>query len=465
MEKDLLIIGGGPGGYVAAIRAAQLGAKVLLVEQQALGGTCLHQGCIPTKALYKNAEVMNTLKKADEFGIRLKEYSLSMKIVQSRKQEVIQCLHKGIIQLMKIHGVPVKYGQGRLLDSSTVEITDFSGHQEKISAQHILIATGSKASNIPIAGANLPGVLTSAEVLELEEIPQQMIIIGGGVIGLEFAGIFQAFGAQVTVLELLPRILPLMDEELIKRMIPLLKKRGIRIETGVRVQEIKQTSDSLTVLAKDKKDSPVEYNTDLVLIATGRSPHTECLGLDEVGVKYDRTGIEVDRRFATSVSGVHAVGDVIGGQMLAHVASYQGRVLAENLFRSPVCSSAVFSTAASAVFPVVPSCVFSFPEVASVGLTEEEVNKQGIPYLVSKSMFGANGKALTMGEGEGLLKVLAKKEDKQILGVHILGPHASDLIHEAALAIRQNLTAKDIAPMIHAHPTLAETFHEAILGF
>jgi dihydrolipoamide dehydrogenase len=387
-----------------------------------------------------------------------------MKIVQSRKQEIIQRLHKGIVQLMKIHGVLVKNGQGRPLDSSTVEVTNSSGHQEKISAKYILIATGSKASNIPISGTNLPGVLTSTEVLELEEIPQRMIIIGGGVIGLEFAGIFQSFGTQVTVLELLPRILPLMDEELVKRMNPLLKKRGIKIETGVRVQEINQTSDSLIVLAKDKKDSPVEYDADLVLIATGRSPNTEGLRLDEVGIKYDRTGIEVDSRFATSVPGIYAVGDVIGGQMLAHVASYQGRVLAESLFSSPGSSSAVFSTASSAVIPVVPSCVFSFPEVASVGLTEEEIKEQGIPYLVSKSMFGANGKALTMGENEGLVKILAKKEDKQILGVHILGPHASDLIHEAALAIHQNLTAKDIAHMIHAHPTLAETFHEAILG-
>lgn len=460
MEKDLIIIGGGPGGYTAAVRAAGLGAKVLLIEKEALGGTCLHKGCIPTKAFYRNAEVWNTLKKADEFGIRLEASALDMAKVQSRKQEVVQRLQAGIAQLMKMNGIEVLSGHARLLNAHTVEVTDSAGSLESFSARSILLATGSKTAVIPIPGADLPGVLTSDEILELQEIPGRMVIIGGGVIGIEFAGIFQSFGTEVTVLELLPRILPNMDEEIVKRMAPLLKKKGIKVETGVRVQEIKQTPDGLQILARDKKDDQVEFLGDLVLMSTGRIPRTDGLGLAEAGIEFTRQGIKVDSGFQTSAPGVYAIGDVIGGQMLAHVASHQGTLVAENLFaesehdtsRSPISS------------PVIPACVFSFPELASVGLTEEELKTRGIAYTVSKSMFGANGKALTLGEGEGLVKVLAHKEDGKLLGVHILGPHASDLIHEGALAIHQGLKAKDITHMIHAHPTLAETFHEAILS-
>lgn len=460
MDQDLIILGGGPGGYTAAIRAAQLGAKVLLTEQDALGGTCLNRGCIPTKALYKNAEVMNTLKKADEFGIFLEGYTLDMKKVQSRKQEIVQKLQTGIAQLMKIHGVQVQKGKGRILDQNTVEITSPSGTAERFSAKYIMIATGSKPAAIPIPGIHLPGVITSNEALELEEIPRRLVIIGGGVIGLEFAGIFQSFGTQVTVVELLPRILPMVDEEMVKRMNPLLRKKGIQIETGVKVREIQQSSAGLTVLAIGKKDAPVEIQGDLVLIATGRTPNTADLGLDEVGIAYSSSGIQTDEHFAASVPGIYAIGDVIGGQMLAHTASYQGTLVAENLFGP----GKGLDSSGIPVAPVVPACVFSFPEFASAGLTEEEIKAQGIPYLTSKSMFGANGKALTLGEGEGLIKVLTAKEDRKILGVHILGPHASDLIHEAALAIHKGLTALDLEHMIHAHPTLSETFHEAILG-
>lgn len=464
MEKDLIVIGGGPGGYVAAIRAAQLGAKVLLLEKDKVGGTCLHWGCIPTKAFYRNAEVMNTLEKADEYGLQLNGYTLDMKKVQFRKQEVVDRLYNGIQMLLKNNKVEVITGRGRLVNRNIVEVTDSSGNIQSIHARNILLATGSSASSIPIPGRNLPGVLTSNEVLELKVIPQRMIIIGGGVIGLEFAGIFRSFGTEVTVVELLPRILPLMDEEIVKRMNPLLKKRGIKVETGVRVQGISQASDGLILLGQGKKESIVEYKGDLVLIATGRSPNTEDLGLTELGIQYSRIGIQVDDQFSTSVPGIYAIGDVIGGKMLAHVASYQGTAVAENLFSPKQTDYSNTFAPAPNLSPVVPSCVFTFPELASVGLTEEEVKAQGIDYLVSKFMFGANGKALTMGEGEGLIKVLAKKEDKKLLGVHILGPHASDLIHEAALALHQSLTAEDISHLIHAHPTLSETFHEAILG-
>lgn len=458
MDKDLIVIGGGPGGYIAAIRAAQLGAKVILVEQDKVGGTCLHWGCIPTKAYYRNAEIMNNLQKADVFGIRLSSYTLDMEKVQSRKQEIIHNLHSGIQTLLRNHKIEVMGGKGRLISRNTVEVTDSTGHSETIQAKNILLASGSRSSSIPIPGINLPGVMTSEDILALTDVPRKMVIIGGGVIGIEFAGIFQSFGSEVTVLELLPRILPMVDEEIVKRMNPMLKKKGIKIETGVQVREIKQSVNGLTVFAQGKNDNPLEFEGDTVLVATGRTPNTEGLGLDEAGIKYNRKGIQVDKDFKTTVPGVYAIGDVIGGQMLAHVASHQGTIVAENLFGS---DSAVRLRKTA---PVVPACVFSFPEIASVGFTEQELKDQNIPYITSKFMFGANGKALTLGEGEGLVKVLAQQNDKKILGVHILGPHASDLIHEAALAIHKGLTAEDITHMIHAHPTLAETFHEAILG-
>ncbi|NLP43730.1 MAG: dihydrolipoyl dehydrogenase [Peptococcaceae bacterium] len=458
MQKDLIILGGGPGGYTAALRAAELGAKVLLIEQDKVGGTCLHRGCIPTKAFYKNAEVMNTLEKAADFGLELSGYALKMEKVQARKKEIIERLHSGIHLLLKNQKVEFIKGQGRLISPNQVQVIEESGKVQDIQAKHILLATGSLSSIPPISGADLPGVTTSEEILDIEKIPERLVIIGGGVIGIEFASIFQAFGSQVTVLEFLPRILPLMDEEISKRLTPLLKKKGLKIETAVKVTEIVRETDAsetdaLTVLAKDKKDKDQSHPADLVLVATGRIPNTTGLGLEELGVKYTKQGIKVDENYATSVPGIYAIGDVIGGQMLAHVASYQGVVVAENLYGSPRAK----------VSSVVPSCVFSFPEVASVGLTEQEIKQQDIPYVVSKALFGANGKALTLGEGEGLVKVLAQKDDQKILGVHILGPHASDLIHEAALAVQKQMSTVDIANMIHAHPTLAESFQEAAL--
>jgi len=453
MQKDLIILGAGPGGYTAALRAAELGAKVLLVEQDKVGGTCLHRGCIPTKALYKNAEVMNTLQKAADFGVELDSYTLNMTRVQARKKEIVDRLHSGIHLLLKNQKVQFIQGQGRLIGSNLVRVTEESGNTLDIEAKRILLATGSKPSLPPIPGADLPGVMTSDEILNLERIPERLVIIGGGVIGIEFACIFQAFGCQVTVLEFLPRILPLMDEEISKRLTPLLKKKGINIETAVKVTEITMEDNSLIVLAEDKKANIQSHPAELVLIATGRVPNTTGLGLEEVGVEYGKQGIIVDANYATSIPGIYAIGDVIGGQMLAHVASHQGTAVVENLYGPPRAK----------VGSVVPACVFSFPEVASVGLTEQEIKQQNIPYVVNKALFGANGKALTLGEGEGFVKVLAHKEDKKLLGVHILGPHASDLIHEAALAVQKQVTPNDIADMIHAHPTLAESFHEAAL--
>jgi dihydrolipoamide dehydrogenase len=453
MEKDLIVIGGGPGGYVAAIRAAQLGAKVTLVEEDQVGGTCLNRGCIPTKALYKNAQIIHTLQKSAEFGIELKEYALDMKKVRERKQDVVNRLGSGISQLLKGNGVEVIKGKGSLAEKNTVAITTPDGSRNLVQGRNILIATGSVPARIPVAGLELPGVITSNEALELDYIPRSMVIIGAGVVGIEFAGIFRSFGTEVTLVEFLPRILPPVDEEIAKRAAVYYKKQGIKIETGMKVKEIRKNNGELVVLAEGKKGEQ-EFLGELVLISAGRSINIEGLNLEQAGVAYDRGGIMVNSRFETSVPGVYAIGDVIGGQMLAHVASDEGKAAVENMLGLTVHIN----------YDAIPACVFSFPEIAWVGLTEEEAKKRGISYQSGKFMFAANGKALTMGESDGLVKVLAEERTHKVIGVHILGPHASDLIHEGALAVEHGLTITDIGRTVHAHPTLAESFHEAVLG-
>jgi dihydrolipoamide dehydrogenase len=454
MDKDIIIIGGGPGGYVAAIRAAQLGAKVALIEEDLVGGTCLNRGCIPTKALYKNAEIVQTLNKSLSFGIHLEGFQINMEQVQGRKQEVVNKLRTGVSQLLKENGVEVIVGKGSLINSNTVLITDGAGNTQEMHGKNILLATGSAAARLPIPGIDLPGVITSNEALELQKLPKTMIIIGGGVVGIEFAGIFQSLGTQVTVVEYLPRILPLVDEEIVRRATVYFRKQGFKMETGIKVKKIVQGEGELRVLAEGKKGE-LEFTGEMVLLSVGRSINVEGLNLDQIGIEYDRYGIKVNNYYETSVPGIYAIGDVIGGQMLAHVASEEGKAVIDHIFG--VEESRIN-------YDAVPACVFSFPEIASVGLTEEETKKRGISYKVSKFMFAANGKALTLGEGDGLVKVIADVSTQKILGVHILGPHASDLIHEGSLAVTNGLTVADVGRTIHAHPTLAESFHEAVLG-
>jgi dihydrolipoamide dehydrogenase len=453
MERDLIIIGGGPGGYAAAIRAAQLGAAVTLVEKERPGGTCLNRGCIPTKALYKNAQLLDSMKHADNFGIKLEGYTCDFLKVQERKQNVVDRFVNGMNQLLKAYGIETVNGSASLLNGRTVVVKKASGEKEIFEGKNILIAAGSSPAVPPVPGIDLPGVVTSDGILELAEITESMVIIGGGVIGIEFAGIYNAFGTKVTVIEFLPRILPAIDEDIVKRLTPSLKKRGIRIETGTKVKHITKGSSGLTVFAEGKAGE-LEIEAGSVLVSTGRKPNTNGLNLDAVGVEYDRRGIKVDEKYMTSIEGIYAIGDITGGQMLAHVASEEGKAAAENMLG--LCGHVNYDC--------VPACVFAFPEIASVGLMEEEAKTRGIEYNTGKFMFGANGKAMTMGEEEGFVKVLAEVESKRIIGVQIMGPHASDLIHEAALAVENKLTVSDIEKTIHAHPTLPEAFQEAVAG-
>lgn len=453
MEKDIVVIGGGPGGYTAAIRVAQLGAKVAVVEEESLGGTCLNKGCIPTKALYKNAQMINELNRAAEFGIKLNGFTIDIAGMLQRKQQIVERLTSGIGQLLKANSVEVIHGRAGLVTSETVEVIDSSGNTCRIKTKNIIIAAGSVSARPPIPGIDLPGVMTSDEILFNENIPQTLVIIGGGVIGIEFAGIFNAFGSRVTVIEFLPRILANMDGEISKRMVLSLKKKGINIENEARVKQIAKTENGLDVLVEGKKGENL-IHTEAVLVSTGRTANVDGLNLDSLGIEYGQKGIKVNESYRTNVPGIYAIGDVIGGQMLAHVASEEGKAAVEN----------IMGLKGHMNYEAVPSCVFTFPEVAAVGLSEEDAKRKGIDYNSSKFMFGANGKALTMGEEEGFVKVLAEAQTGKIVGVHIMGPHASDLIHEAVLAVGNKMTADDISRVVHAHPTLSETFMEAALG-
>ena len=453
MEKDIVIIGGGPGGYTAAIRAAQLGASVLLVEAENLGGTCLNKGCIPTKALYKNAQLINDFNTAAEFGIKLEGYTIDFNEIMLRKQRIVDRLKEGIGQLIKANSIEMVYGKASLVSKETVKVIDSQGNETMISTKNIIIATGSVPVKPPITGINLPGVMTSDEILFSQDIPKSLVIIGGGVIGIEFAGIFNALGSQVTVVEFLPRILANMDSEISKKSVLALKKKGINIETDAKVMQISKDKGAFRLLTEGKKGEN-EIAADAVLVSVGRAPNVEGLELESLGVEYGRTGITVDETYQTNVPGIYAIGDVTGGKMLAHIASEEGIAAVDN----------IMGLKGHLNYDAVPGCVFSFPEIATVGLSEEEAKEKGIDYTSSKFLFGANGKALTIGEEEGFVKVLAETETKRIIGVHIMGPHASDLIHEAVLAVGHKMTAADITGVVHAHPTLSEAFMEAALG-
>lgn len=450
-EFDLVIIGGGPGGYVAAIRAAQLNAKVCLVERQRMGGTCLNTGCIPTKALYRSAEVFQLVKNSEDFGIENSEASVNWKRVQDRKTKVVDQLVSGIDQLMKTNGVIVINGEAKLTGTNEVSVVKADAETVTVSADHIMIATGSKSAIPPIDGADLPGVLDSTALLSIDHIPGKLAVIGGGVIGMEFAAVFNAFGSEVTVIEFLPGILAQLDSDISKRLVPMLKRKGIEILTSAKVMKIEQQDGGLALEVSTAKGD-IRIEADQVLLAVGRQPAIDGLGLENAGVDHDRKGIKANRFGQTNVPHIYAIGDVTGGVMLAHTASHQGIIAAEHMMGLDPGHG----------IETIPGCVFAFPEIAFAGVTEDEAKERGISYKTGKFMFGANGKALTLGEGEGFVKVISDENDK-LIGVHILGPHASDLIQEGVLAIGMKIPAGDIIGTIHAHPTLSEAFAEAVM--
>ena len=447
MNEKIVIIGGGPGGYVAAIRLSKLGFKTILIEKERVGGVCLNKGCIPTKALYKSADVLNTTKKLESYGIDFTgETVLNVEKTQSRKNQIVDTLVSGIEQLLQASSVEIIYGHAEMIDNYSLSVNG-----EVIEFDKLIIATGSSSFIPPIKGVESKGVITSTELLNFEKVPETLVIVGGGVIGMEFAGIFNSFGTKVTVLEALPTILPAMDGELVKRMKPILKKKGIEVMTSVMVNEIAEENGLIKVKMTGKQGE-IEVVGENVLISTGRKANVLGFGLENTDIILERKGIKVDEHFMTNVSGIYAIGDVNGIWQLAHAASAQGEYVAE-----------LIAGEDKGIGKFIPGCVFMFPEMASVGYTEEQLKEQGISYKVSKSLFGGNAKAQTMGEGEGIIKVISD-EDFKIIGVHIIGPHASDLIHEGLLACEKGLTVDDLKTVIHAHPTLSENFYESVMG-
>ena len=448
IERDIVVIGGGPGGYVAAIHAAHLGATVALIEKDRLGGTCLNRGCIPTKALVKSAEVFLEGKRASDFGIEIESIKANFPRIMARKRSVVEKLVSGVEQLMKANKISVHRGTGHIISPRLVEING-----EEIATRKLIIATGSESTLLPVPGLDLPGVLTTDDILELEELPESLIVVGGSHVGVEFACIFNAFGTKVTIVKRRPLQLEPVDEEIGKRFAQTLPRRGIEVKIGAAVKAIQQAGNGLKVVW-DTPDGEQGVEGQMVLMATGRQPYTEGLGLSELGIAMKGPAIKVDEKLASSIDDVYAIGDVLGENMLAHVASYEGEIAAENALGHP----------RQADYRAVPTCVYTQPEVAGAGMTESQVKESGIPYKVSKFPFLACGRAVAMDETAGMVKMVCHAETGEVLGVHIMGPHASDLIAEATLAIQTKATAADIAHTIHAHPTLSEAFLEAAMG-
>jgi dihydrolipoamide dehydrogenase len=458
MSKHIAILGAGPGGYVAAIRAAQLGARVTVIEQQALGGVCLNWGCIPSKALLSVIELGDKLKKAEDLGILLPgppRYDLARMV--ARKNKVVASLVKGIATLFNAWKIEVVEGRGTLVDARTIAVTAKDGAQRQVQADAILIATGSswpQLAQFPVDGTT---IITSKQALDLESAPPRMIILGAGVEGCECASLFSGLGTQVTMVELQSAVLPLEDEEVSVLMARELKKRGVDVRTGTTIQEAQVREGIVTAQLKD--GSTVE--AEMLLVSIGRGFQSRDIGAEAAGVALGKRGeILVDDRMETNVPGVYAIGDVVGKAMLAHVASAQGKVAVENIMGHPT----------KIRYEVIPAGIFTLPEVGRVGLTERQAREQAQAagqdpeqaVKVGRFRYAALGKAQATGDITGLFKVIADAATGKLLGAHIVGAHAADLIHEAALAMETGATVSQIAHMIHAHPTLAEGFLEAV---
>lgn len=455
IESDITIIGGGPGGYVAAIKAAKMGAKVVLVEKESLGGTCLNWGCIPTKALVRSAEVYDSLKEAESFGLSVKEYSVDMEKVINRKSSIVSKLVGGIQYLVEKNSIKLINGTGKLVDKNTVK-AETEDKIVEIDSKNIILATGSETVYLPIPGANSKGVLTSKEILDMKVLPKKLAVIGGGVIGMEFAFIYASFGVEVFVVEYLDNVLQMLDQDIIDEIKTAAEKKGIKLYTGSRVEEIIDTEDDKCVVRFTKGGESKYISVDKVLMSVGRKPYLEGLGIEEagIGLNDNKKGIKVNSQMQTNIPNIYAIGDVTNIIQLAHVASHQGIVAVENIMGHNVEMD----------YSAVPSAIFTHPEIATVGLTEKYAKSKGMDVEVGKFPYAANGKALTMGDERGFIKVIKDKASNKVVGAGIIGINSADLISPLTLAIRNGLTTKQIVETIFAHPTTAEVIHEGVLS-
>ncbi|NIK67624.1 dihydrolipoyl dehydrogenase [Paenibacillus sp. BK720] len=465
IQVDVAVLGGGPGGYTAAIRAAQLGKSVAIVELDKLGGTCLHRGCIPSKSLLRSAEVYATLLEADKYGVSVTEGALSLDFnkVQDRKEKTVEQLHRGLKGLMKKYDIQIINGKGRIIGPSifsprsgslAVELAD--GEMESVVSTNLIIATGSRPRHLPGLKPDGVHILSSDDALRLEKLPESMLIVGGGVIGVEWASMLQDFGVQVTLVEVGARLLPGEDSEVSAELTRLLRRRGVRVLTNVQLktEELSINGDEVSITA-DTSEGNILLTASKLLLSVGRQANIENIGLENTDIQTKNGVIYVNEFGQTTEPHIYAIGDVIGGVQLAHAASHEGVAAAEH----------IAGYKKEAVDPnLIPRCIYSRPEVASYGLTEDGARTKGHDIKTGKIPFAAIGKALVLGEADGFVKVIADRKTNDIMGVHMIGPHATDLISEASLAGLLNATPWEVGQLIHPHPTLSEALGEAMLA-
>jgi dihydrolipoamide dehydrogenase len=452
---DVGIIGGGPGGYVAAIRAAQLGLRTVVVEQDKVGGVCLHRGCIPAKALLRSAELMELAGLGGQLGVQAENVTLDIGQAMAHKDAVVRRLHRGTEGLLRHNGVELVTGHGSLAGPKAIRVTDADGAEQTLSCEHIIIATGSRPRSLP--GLQIDGevVITSDHGLALDAVPASVAIIGAGYIGIEFAYMLACFGAEVTVIELLPAVLPLQDEMVSAEIERALRRRGVKALTDARVGDVERKPGGARLTVTKSDGSSQVLDVEKVLVAVGREPIMDEVGLAETGVEVGEQGVIVHGHMQTSVPNVYAIGDVVGRLPLAHVASAEGIRVAETIAGNDV---------PQVEYEKIPSCVYCQPEVGTVGMTENQAREAGHEVRIGESRFLANGKALALGEREGMVKVVADARHGEILGVHIVGPSATELIVECGLAMTLEATDRELGMTVHPHPTLSEAVMEAARG-
>jgi len=452
---DVAILGGGPGGYVAAIRAGQLGLKTVLIEKYKVGGTCLHVGCIPTKALLETAEVLLQARKAGEFGVRVSEASLDLKAAMERKDRVVKKNFMGTESLLKKNKVVTVKGEGRLKAKDRIEVTAPDGQKSEVQAGAIVLATGSRVGTLPVAPVDGKIVVSSDDILSLDRVPQSLLVIGAGAVGVEFASIYHSFGSKVILVEREPRLVPIEDQEISEALLRSFTRQGMEVLVGASIQGVRVEGDQAWTEVKKQDGEVGRYHTERVLMAAGRKPNTENIGLEGVGVTLERGFVKVNEMMQTNVPGIYAIGDIVPGPALAHVASHEGILAVETIagkHSHPVNYGAI------------PNCTYCHPQIASVGMTEAQAKAAGRAVKVGKFPFLANSKASILGQGDGFVKAVADAATGEILGVHIIGVQATEQIAESVVARHFEATALELAEVVHAHPTLAEATMEAMFA-
>jgi len=450
---DLSIIGSGPGGYVAAVRAAQLGMTVQVIElEPRLGGVCTLRGCIPTKALLHTADLLEEARHGADIGVVAREVRLELAGAQKHKEKVVRQSSNGVAYLMKKNRVDVTPGFGRIAGPGRVAVKAADGSETSFGAKNILVATGSTPRSLPGMEIDHKTILSSDSILELTEVPKSLLVIGSGAVGVEFASIFARFGSKTTVIEVLPRIVPVEDEEISRELAASFKRQGIAVYVDTKVEKVTRTDAGVEVLARTSGGKTETFRAEKMLLAVGRKPLSEKIGLEEAGVRTERGYISIDGMMRTNVAGIYAIGDVVPTPWLAHVASAEGIVAVEHMAgKNPPPLN----------YDQVPGCTYCTPEVASIGLSEAKARERGYDVAVGKFPFSANGKARILNDTSGFVKIVAEKKYDEVLGVHIIGPRATELIAEAGAAMKLEATSEDLVRTIHAHPTLSETMHEA----